>query len=239
MRRPSSPTSSPWPPWSAAASRWQAGGRFVLNAVGGHRDRDRRRLRRRASCARRSTTPRPRSRSRSSRLLRLPAGRGARRLGGPGRGDGRDLPRLALAGAHHARPRGSRPSRCGRSSSSSSTPLLFMLVGLQLPTVIDGLSRMSTGSILVRRRCRQRRGHRHPLPLGLPRHLRAAPALAPGARARPAALAVPGHRGLDRACAARCRWPRRWPSRRRSTPAAPFPQRDLIIFLTYAVILAR
>ena len=84
-----------------------------------------------------------------------------------------------------------------------------------------------------------RRGHRHPLPVGLPRHLRAAPALAPRARARArrrTGSSRPSWRGP--ACAARCPWPRRWPSRRRSTAARDFPQRDLIIFLTYAVILA-
>ena len=47
---------------------------------------------------------------------------------------------------------------------------------------------------------------------------------------------LPSSRG--RACAAPSRWPPRSPSRRRSTRAATFPQRDLIIFLTYAVILA-
>ena len=55
------------------------------------------------------------------------------------------------------------------------------------------------------------------------------------ARARRAGGAPCSSRGP--ACAARSRSPRRWPSRSHG-PGEPFPGRDLILFLTFAVILA-
>ena len=108
------------------------------------------------------------------------------------------LPRMALARAHHAGhpdpgllgvgdPR-LRPQR--RALHARRTPAAERHRRDQ--RYVDGLDPRRCGRGL-------RRGHRHPLPVGLPRDLRAAAALAPGARARAArALAVPGHRGVDR-----------------------------------------
>ena len=117
--------------------------------------------------------------------------------------------------------------------------VLFMLVGLQLPSVIDGISGMSTGSIVVRRGRGLAGGHRHPLPVGLPGHLRCRA----GSRAACASASRP--------CTGSSRPSWRGPGMRGAVSLAAalaipqtidgggaFPQRDLIVFLTYAVILA-
>ncbi len=76
---------------------------------------------------------------------------------------------------------------------------LFVLVGLQLPTVIDGISELETGELIrdggADRRDRDRRADR----LRVPVHLSPAPALAPGARARALPAEAPhADRRLDR-----------------------------------------
>ena len=151
-------------------------------------------------------------------VLRLPAGRGARRLA-------RCWPR-SRAGiylgwrsprADHARRRGSRPSRSGRSSSSSSTPRCSCSSACSCRASLDGIAGdYSTGELLAGR------GRRSSaavivmrFAVGLPVHLPAAPALAPRARARarPPHWQFPAASWPGRACAARSRWPRRWRSR--------------------------
>ena len=163
-----------------------------------HRDRHRRRLRHRPAAQEARRRADGDHDLAGHAVLRLPAGRGARRLRGAGRGDGRHLPRLALAASSSRRPPGSRPSRCGRSSSSSSTPCSSCSSGCSCRASSTGSAGMSTSSILVDAAVVSRGGHRHPLPVGLPDHLRAALAVAPRARARARRrLAVPGDRGVD------------------------------------------
>ena len=64
---------------------------------------------------------------------------------------------------------------------------LFVLVGLQLPEIIDALDGYSVGEVARLRGRRDRHGGRHPLPLGLPGGVAAAAAVAARPRARPMA----------------------------------------------------
>ena len=117
--------------------------------------------------------------------------------------------------------------------------VLFMLVGLQLPSVIDGISRLSTGSILGGR------GRRRRAAVIVIRFLWVFPATyAPRLLSRrlrerepavhwqfPAIVAWTGMRGAVSLAAALA-------IPQTIDGGGAFPQRDLIIFLTYAVILA-
>ena len=110
---------------------------------------------------------------------------------------------------------------------------VFILIGLQLPTILSGLGRYSPAELIGLARGRVRDHDHRPYRVGLPRHLSAAEAERedPGARPRAAPTASPsligwaGMRGVVSLAAAL---------------ALPidFPDRNLLIFLTFAVILA-
>ena len=70
----------------------------------------------------------------------------------------------------------------------------------------------------------------------VPYLIRAIDRRAVAARA-PRGAGASGVVGAGRGCAAPSRWPRPWPCRCRPTPATPLPGRDLILFITFAVIL--
>ena len=95
-----------------------------------------------------STTPRPGSRSRCCPATRLPARRGARRVG---RDRGRD--RGHLHGLAHARADHAADADPGRGALEILTFLLnavlFLLVGFQLPNVIDAISGHTTGELIL------------------------------------------------------------------------------------------
>ena len=115
---------------------------------------------------------------------------------------------------------------------------LFVLVGLQLPTVIDGISDLDDRRADPRRRPDRRDRDRRADRLRVPVHLPPAPALAPAARARAVpAEAAHADRRLDRD--ARRGLARGRPgTAARNRRRAPFPERELIIFCAFAVILA-
>ena len=97
-----------------------------------------------------------------TRVHRVHPGGADRGLGRPRRGDGRHLPRLAHAGADSAQVR--LQGRCGLGGRPvpARTRSLFVLVGLQLPVVLDALdgcgrSTPARFAVLVSL-------HSHPLP---------------------------------------------------------------------------
>ena len=109
--------------------------------------------------------------------------------------------------------------------------LLFVLVGLQLPVVVDGLEDVSAGRLvgyaaLVSLTVIGLRFLWVFASIDAPKRLAATDVELAAASSSPG----PG-------CAARSRWPRRSRSRSRPTHGEPFPGRDLILFLTFAVIL--
>ncbi len=113
---------------------------------------------------------------------------------------------------------------------------LFVLVGLELPHVIDGLGGSYSTGELSSTAAVVARGDRGALPVGLPARVPARSHVRADARQRaPATVACCCGR-VDRHARRRCRWRPRWRSRcdRRRRRA---PGRDLIIFLAYAVIL--
>ena len=140
----------------------------------------------------------------------IPAER-ARRLGRARRGDGGTAlgwwaPEIARRAGANAGLR-----RCGRSSIFLLNALLFVLIGLQLPTILDGLSGYSTGTLVGYAAAVS--GGRDPRPASCGRSRR--PYADPGARppAEPARAArrlapAPGRRAGP-ACAARSRSPPR------------------------------
>ena len=77
-------------------------------------------------------------------------------LGRDRRGHGRDLRRLAHARLHRPRRCACRASRSGRSSTFLLNAVLFLLVGLQLPTVLDRHQRASAGELIGWGAARQR-----------------------------------------------------------------------------------
>ena len=97
--------------------------------------------------------------------------------------------------------------------------VLFLLVGLQLPTVLDNISGHTTGELILWGAARERGGDRGPAGVAVHRHVPAPggrPASDPArARARPWASAW---WSAGPACADRCRSRRRWRFPRRSTP---------------------
>ena len=111
--------------------------------------------------------------------------------------------------------------------------LLFVLIGLQLPTILEGPAGRAAGTLLgwaaavsaaviLTRLVFAAAVHAlHPA-----RRPARGPARAPRRRGG-SASSTPGA-----ACAARCRWPPRSRSR------ADFPHRDIVLFLTFAVIFA-
>ena len=78
-------------------------------------------------------------------------------LGRARRGHGRHLRRLAGAGDLRPRDSGSRATRCGRSCTFLLNALLFVLIGLQLPLILDGLEDEPLGELLGYARRGQRR----------------------------------------------------------------------------------
>ena len=111
-----------------------------------------------------------------------------------------------------------------------------MLIGLQLPSIVASLSRVPAGRAARLGRGDQPDRHRRPHRVGLPGHLPAAPAAAPRIRARdpyppPRAVFVVSWAGMRGAVslAAALALP---------LDADPFPDRDLVIFLTFCVIVA-
>ena len=118
--------------------------------------------------------------------------------------------------------------------------VLFLLVGLQLPGVHRPTCRDTrrgelVGWALLVSAGRDRRAARVDVH-GPVRGARMADrARGPSAAAR--ARARSGWRSAGRACAARCRSPPRSRSRSTIDAGGPFPDRELIIFLTFAVIL--
>ena len=114
-----------------------------------------------------------------------------------------------------------------------------MLLGLQFEDVLDSLRATRRPTLIRLRGHRQRCGDPGQAAVRVPVRLPAAYPVPPPPRAGPGPL-----RGSFRcsspgaACAGRYRWRRRSRSRSRPMPALRFPVRDLIIFLTFCVILA-
>ncbi len=109
---------------------------------------------------------------------------------------------------------------------------VFMLIGLQLPAIAEGLSDGRTAEALGIALVVSLDRGRDPDRVGLPRHVPAAPPVPEPAGARPVPAVAGGVRRLvGRACAASSRLRRPWRSPR------DFPERDLIIFITFVVIL--
>ena len=138
-RRGASPAASRWPRRAGASCStrspaWRSGSRSAA-LVARLRKRARRRADRDHDLA-------------GHAVLRLPAGRGARRLGRARRGDGRHLPGLALAASS------SRPTTRIQAFAVWEilvfvlNAALFVLVGLQLPSVLDGISGRRRGAIV-------------------------------------------------------------------------------------------
>ena len=117
--------------------------------------------------------------------------------------------------------------------------VLFILVGLQFPGLVRDLEGPTTGELPAvggrRERGRDRRA---------PRVRSSSSPTCCHASCRGSTRRTVRRPGGSRwsSAGARCagpwRWRRRSRSPRRSTAAAPFPNRDLIVFLTYCVILA-
>ena len=112
--------------------------------------------------------------------------------------------------------------------------ILFVLIGLQLPAILDGARGRVAGVPPRTARGDQRRGDRHPARVGDGR-CRTSSARSTGARP-----ARRGASGWRRGWSRRGRDARRGLARRRprARRADDVPQRDLIIFLTFAVIFA-
>ena len=110
--------------------------------------------------------------------------------------------------------------------------LLFVLIGLQLPVVVDSLDEFSPAHPPRLRGARERTRSSHSASRGCSsscmRRRRSRVACRTGAE--PSSSPGPG-------CAAPCRSRRRWRSRSTTDAGDPFPGRDLILFLTFAVIL--
>ena len=192
-------------------SLWHATWHFVVDVVGGIGDRPRGRVRDPPDpAAARPLSDRDRDRA-PLRLLRLPAGRGGRRLGGARGRDGRHLRRLVHARADDRRRRASRATRSGSILTFLLNALLFGLVGLQLRPILDSLSGRSTGD------ADRRRARSSAAAVIVTRLLWIYPAtyvprflFAPDPRARPVpAVAVPDASSAGPACAARSRSPPR------------------------------
>ena len=208
-------------------------------AAGGHRHRPGGRLGHRRDPQAHARTPRS---AITISLLTgyaafVPAER-ARRLGRARRGHRRHLhgrPRPA----HHPRSHAAAgPLRVGACSTSCSTRRCSCSSGCSCarsstrsaatrPATWPATPLAVSGVVIV---------HAHRLALHRAR-TSSARSIAARASARGASSARGGSLvGLERACAARSRWPPRWRSRSTTDAGAPFPQRDLIIFLTFAVI---
>ena len=103
--------------------------------------------------------------------------------------------------------------------------MLFLLVGLQLPSVLDRLSGHTGGELVGLGAPDQRGGDRRAAPVDVPGPVRrdhGRPAGEDdGPRRAPPAERLAARAG--RACADRCRSPPRSPSRSRSTPGGPLP----------------
>ena len=116
--------------------------------------------------------------------------------------------------------------------------LVFLLTGLQARTLLE-----KAHCVLDPRPADRDRDHhgdrdRRALRLGVPGDLSAALAEPVAARARSfAALARIRSCWRSPACAASCRSPRRSPFRSRPPAGEPFPYRDLILFVTFGVII--
>ena len=115
---------------------------------------------------------------------------------------------------------------------------LFILIGLQLPTIVDGLARQAgrRGGRLCR--ARLRRGDRCSASSGdtiTVDHPDARPAAL--AASRGARAGASGSSAAGRGCAAPSRSPPRWRCPCTPTPATPLPGRDLIQFITFSLIL--
>ena len=82
------------------------------------------------------------------RLRRVRPGRPARRLGRPGRGRLRRLPRLPRARDRLAGEPDAGATGCGRSLTFLLNAALFILIGLQLPAIVDGLSGLPAGEVI-------------------------------------------------------------------------------------------
>ena len=155
----------------------------------------------------------------SHRVLRVHPGRAAGRLGRARRGDRRHLPRLAHARADERRRSGSRAVAVWEIVQYLLNALLFVLVGLQLPVVLDALGDISAAQLL---------GYAVLVSLTV-----IAPALRLGlrrARMRPkriartdVELARAPSSSPGRACEVPCRSPRRSRCRSRPTPARRSP----------------
>ena len=100
--------------------------------------------------------------------------------------------------------------------------LLFALVGLQLPVIVDALSGFSAARPCALCRGRDRRRDRRPLRLHLPRRLRRPPAAPRHVGYRPRSPGRARRSSPGPGCAARSRWRRRSRSRSRPTPAVCF-----------------
>ena len=116
---------------------------------------------------------------------------------------------------------------------------LFLLMGLQIRDVAAGIENLDAGRVtltvavtllVVLGRAGGLDVHDGPAPA--PRCIPGEPEGEP-----PDMGPARGWSPAGRACAAPCRWPRRWRSRRRSTRGDPFPQRTLIVFTVFSVIV--
>ena len=116
--------------------------------------------------------------------------------------------------------------------------LIFTLIGLQLPPIVQHAHRLFTAPAGRLCRCHQPGDDPGALPVGLPNDVSAA-----HSQLRGCARAIRRRRGGTwswspiSVCAVSCRW--RWPCRCRwaMRDGSPLPERALIVFLTFAVIV--
>ena len=114
---------------------------------------------------------------------------------------------------------------------------LFILIGLQLPVIIDGLAGTPAGEVAgyAAAVCAAVIARPLPVELVITTLIRALDRRAVAARA--AGRGAPGSSAAGRACAAPSRWPRRCRCRWQTDAGAPLPGRELIQFITFALIL--
>ena len=117
---------------------------------------------------------------------------------------------------------------------------LFILIGLQLPVIVDGLQGRGAGEVIGYSALVGATVIEEPVSCGSFTVSLSGPGPSTGGPSNASGAA--GGLGTHRVCrgpefAARSRSPRRWRCRWRRTPGAPLPDRDLILFITFAVIL--
>ena len=102
---------------------------------------------------------------------------------------------------------------------------LFVLVGLQLPAILDGLDELGTGELVRDGALIAGDGDRGPAALGVPLHVLPRRLIATLRERRPAPpWRAHAARRAGPACAVRSRSPPRSPCRSRSTAASAFPE---------------